>query len=262
MKRKLILQAIILHVIVFTAFAQQGINYKAIINDDNGEPLANSVITIQFTILENGTVNVYQESHNPTTDPNGIIVVNIGEGSIISGNFQTIGWGGNPHFLKTEVDIGEGLNDMGTVEFNAVPYALHAETAKTTSSSTTYSIGLNNALGGYVFYVTPDGKHGVVAETQDQAYIPWYISSHYINCYQYHSTDGKNFTDWRLPNLRELILMHSMKNEIGGFVYSIYWSATESDYHTAYVVDFGSDSPSYTGVEKGMDYGMRAVRSF
>jgi hypothetical protein len=109
------------------ASAQQGINYKAIINNSNGDVLANALVSVQFTILENGTTNVYQESHNPITDDNGIIIVNIGEGTPVSGDFNSIDWGSNPHFLMTEIDIGDGLTDMGTTEFKAVPYALYAE---------------------------------------------------------------------------------------------------------------------------------------
>ena len=99
--------------IVLAATAQQGINYKAIIHDANGDPMANTLVTVQFTILENGTTNVFKESHTPTTDVNGIIIVNIGEGTVISGDFNSIDWGSNPHYLKTEIDAGEGLKDMG-----------------------------------------------------------------------------------------------------------------------------------------------------
>ncbi|MBK9735047.1 MAG: hypothetical protein IPO92_08810 [Saprospiraceae bacterium] len=37
-----------------------------------------------------------------------------------------------------------------------------------TISPTTYSIGLHPELGGYVFWVSSDGKQGLVAETQNQ----------------------------------------------------------------------------------------------
>jgi hypothetical protein len=129
MKTKYVLQTLVLLLAMFTATAQQGINYKAIIHDDNGDPLANATITVQFTILENGTIEVYKESHNPTTDANGILIVNIGEGTPISGSFATIDWGSNSHFLKTEMDSGGGLTDMGMTEFQVVPYSLHAQIA-------------------------------------------------------------------------------------------------------------------------------------
>ncbi len=124
-----ILKTLIFFLFVVAATAQQGINYKALIKDANGDAIANTSVSVQFTIIENGTTDVYSESHNPTTDDNGIVIVNIGEGTLISGDFNTIYWGSNPHFLKTEIDSGDGLTDMGTTEFKAVPYAIHVDTA-------------------------------------------------------------------------------------------------------------------------------------
>jgi hypothetical protein len=127
MKPKYLFQILALLLFTATTHAQQGISYKAIIHDANGDPLSDRNVTIQFTILENGTTNVYQETHNPTSDDNGIIIVNIGEGTLLSGDFNAIYWGGSPHFLKTEIDSGEGMTDMGTTEFKAVPYAFYAQ---------------------------------------------------------------------------------------------------------------------------------------
>lgn len=129
MKTNYIFQTLVMLFFVLTANAQQGINYKAIINDANGDAIVNTEVTILFTILENGTTEVYKETHNPTTDANGIVIVNIGEGAVVSGVFNDIDWGGNPHFLNTQINTGSGLTDMGTTEFKAVPYALHSKTA-------------------------------------------------------------------------------------------------------------------------------------
>ena len=83
-------------------------------------------VAIQFTILEGaGMVDVYQETHTPNTDANGIVVVNIGQG-ITSDNFSAIDWGADNHFLNVKIDTGGGLTDMGTTQFMAVPYALSA----------------------------------------------------------------------------------------------------------------------------------------
>lgn len=134
MKTKFILTLLTMLLFVLTVTAQQGINYKAIIKDNNGDVIASTAITIQFTILEN-TTSVYSETHNPTTDANGIVVVNIGEGTVINGDFNTIDWGSNPHFLNTQIDTGNGLTDMGTTEFKTVPYALVAKTTGSINDS-------------------------------------------------------------------------------------------------------------------------------
>lgn len=53
----------ILQIMVFflfgTTFAQQGINYKAIVKDGSGNVVANDLIQVQFTILQ-GSTSVYQ----------------------------------------------------------------------------------------------------------------------------------------------------------------------------------------------------------
>lgn len=107
----------------FICFAQNGINYKAVIKDDNGNVVANDLIVIQFTILD-GATNVYVETHTPITDDNGTIIINIGEGIPISGTFSTIDWSSMNHFLNVMVNTGGGLQNMGTTAFKTVPYAL------------------------------------------------------------------------------------------------------------------------------------------
>jgi hypothetical protein len=116
-----------------SSFAQQGINYKALIKDDLGNIVANQNVTIRFTIvdaLSGGNIE-NQETHDDVmTDPNGIVIANIGEGaqSLSYGFFNDIDWGNHAHYLRMEIDITGGTNfvDMGTTQFMAVPYALHA----------------------------------------------------------------------------------------------------------------------------------------
>ncbi|MFD2823803.1 tail fiber domain-containing protein [Lacinutrix iliipiscaria] len=108
-------------------FAQDGINYKSIIKDNLGNVIANQTVDVQFTILQGvAQTNVYQETHSPTTDVNGLLVVNIGEGTT-SDVFTDISWGDDDHFLNVQIDTGSGLTDMGTTQFMVVPYALHAK---------------------------------------------------------------------------------------------------------------------------------------
>src|SRR5210317_841078 len=109
--------------------AQQGINYKAQVKDENGNIVKSQSVIIQFTIYQGESLsnNVYQEIHSTTTDSNGIVVVNIGEGTVDSGVFDDINWGLDDHFLNVQIDTGEGLIDMGTTQFMSVPYAKYAD---------------------------------------------------------------------------------------------------------------------------------------
>jgi hypothetical protein len=111
-----------------------------------------------------------------------------------------------------------------------------------------------------VFWLTPDGKHGLVAETQDQGTGSWY-QSHYMVSAGSLSTNGRKFIDWRVPNLYELWLMYSMGSEIGGFNFLVdYWSSTESDSTNAYSVNAKNGGGNYYNKERS--YNVRGVRAF
>jgi len=117
------MRLLLIVLITFTGYSQNGINYKALIKDDNGNAIANQSVTLQLSILENANA-IYQESHDKMTGDNGFVILNIGEGTSSLGDFSTIDWSSNPHFLKVEIDIGDGLVDLGTSQFKTVPYAL------------------------------------------------------------------------------------------------------------------------------------------
>ncbi|PWI29526.1 hypothetical protein DI383_12010 [Flavobacteriaceae bacterium LYZ1037] len=137
--------------ISLSTFAQQGFNYKALIKDNLGNMVANQNITVQFSILEDVAI-VYTETHTPTTDANGLVNLNIGEGTT-SDDFSTINWGSDDHFLNVQINIGSGLTDMGTIQFMSVPYAKFAENSITEINNLTdaktidRSIYLGNGSG-------------------------------------------------------------------------------------------------------------------
>ncbi|WP_179320307.1 hypothetical protein [Winogradskyella helgolandensis] len=127
--KKIIIALVVTLFISVSSFAQQGINYKALIKDDNGNTLINTnIIDVQFTIYEGAALinQVYQETHtNASTDANGILISTIGDGNT-SDVFSDISWGNDEHWLNIQIDIGDGLVDVSTTQFMAVPYALSA----------------------------------------------------------------------------------------------------------------------------------------
>lgn len=139
--------------ITLSVTAQQGINYKALIKDGSGNVIANDLIVVQFTILQGvAETNVYQETFTPTTDANGIVILNIGEGTIVSGVFSDIDWGSDTHALKVEINTGGGLIDMGTTQFKTVPYALSSadnqwfKTGNDIENTNTGKVAVNGSL--------------------------------------------------------------------------------------------------------------------
>ena len=106
------------------SFAQNnlGFNYQASVADAGGNPLANQSIAVRISLLQgsaNGT-EVYREIHNGVnTNANGFFSLIIGKGQVERGNFNTIEWLSNDHFLQVTVNGRE----IGTNQFEAVPYA-------------------------------------------------------------------------------------------------------------------------------------------
>lgn len=123
----------------------------------------------------------------------------------------------------------------------------------------TYTIGLWPELGGYVFRISADGKHGLVAETQDQSPSNWYTAQDIISDPANNSTNGQKFMDWRLPTRYELNEMYSQKVSIGGFS-RFYWSASEFDTSNAWIQDFLDGWQDINN--KNGNYAVRAIRSF
>lgn len=122
---------IIALLITIANFAQgRAINYKAVVKDGSGNLVAGQTIDVRFNILNDASTSVYQETHSPTTDANGIIIVNIGYGNDTTGNFFTIDWESDFYSLQTEIDLEQdGDYDLlESTSFQAVPYALNSAT--------------------------------------------------------------------------------------------------------------------------------------
>ncbi|MFP4846551.1 hypothetical protein [Winogradskyella sp. PE311] len=137
---KNIVTLIIILSISISSFAQTGINYKAVIKDDLGNVVANQNIDIRFTIefndIEFGIITGYREIQNTTTDANGIIVLNIGEGTLLFGSFPENSWY-DESYLITEIDIETDgtFITLPTTIINDVPMAKQARFADTASQA-------------------------------------------------------------------------------------------------------------------------------
>jgi len=143
-------------------FAQdKGFNYKAIITE-NGDIIQNQNVNIRFSILENGTTVVYKESHSLTTDNNGIVITNIGEGTPITNTFSSVNWR-NEQFLKVEIDTnsGSGYTNFGTTALKYAPYAKTAEKLLPTDNIT---IGNNIMQDERLFIESQSVTNGEVVD--------------------------------------------------------------------------------------------------
>ena len=119
------------------AQAPQSIPYQAVLRNSDGSVMSNSSITITFKIHDanaEGTV-VYEETHTTTANAQGLVNLNIGVGTVITGTFSNINWGSGNKFLHVMMNAGNGNVDLGAQQMMSVPYALYA--AQSGSSGTT-----------------------------------------------------------------------------------------------------------------------------
>lgn len=118
-------------------FAQlpQALNYQAVARNANGTLLTNTNIGLQFSILDGGPGGNPQfvETHAVITNQFGLFVVNIGQGTLVSGAFSAVTWYTGSKYLKVEMDATGGSNYTltSTSPLLSVPFALVAERLST-----------------------------------------------------------------------------------------------------------------------------------
>ncbi len=145
---------LILYLLVASAVSAQSpekMSYQAIIRNGSGNLVANTAIGMRISILQTtaaGTA-VYVETQTPTTTASGLVSLEIGSGTVVSGTFAGINWGSDVYFLKTETDLAGGTNYTitGTSQFISVPYALNAKTAQTVTGLADGKLYVGNASG-------------------------------------------------------------------------------------------------------------------
>ncbi len=110
------------------AQAPQKMSYQAVIRNSNNTLITSAPVGMQISVLQgspNGTA-VYVETQTPISNANGLVSLEIGTGTVITGSFAAIDWANGPYYIKTEADPTGGITYTitGTSELMSVPYAL------------------------------------------------------------------------------------------------------------------------------------------
>jgi hypothetical protein len=123
------------------AQAPNGFKFQAVARDADNNAIASENISVRISLRRNnasGNID-YRERHLVTTSDLGVFDLEIGGGTQLSGNFNSVNWANNSYFLQVEMDPNGGSSyvDMGASQLLSVPYALYARESGSGSSGGT-----------------------------------------------------------------------------------------------------------------------------
>jgi hypothetical protein len=133
MKRIISITAALLITLCSWAQSPEKLSYQSVIRNAGNDLVVSTGVGMQISILQ-GSVSgaaVYVETQTPSTNINGLVSIEIGTGTVVSGAFNLIDWSTGPYFIKTETDPAGGTTYTitGTSQLMSVPYALYAKTS-------------------------------------------------------------------------------------------------------------------------------------
>jgi hypothetical protein len=238
----------------------------------NGEYVSNAIIKVKngkdsAESLTNG--NYYLNVDNVTSgDPIILVISAIGYETTTEDLVPTSESNTKNLFLKRDTKVGQHSG----------------------SKSQTFKIKPvlgKNYEGGIIFYIEPDGKHGLIVAEVDQAINASWMIKPITMPERYHSEQdgyfnsenlvadqgvigayaallcrnyrGGNFSDWFLPSIDQLMLLYDKKQIVKNMKSERYWSSTGNGGNATFL-DF-ANKYRYVGYPNER-YRVRAIREF
>lgn len=171
-----ILGSIICNLPTLYAQAPQKMSYQAVIRNVSNVLVVSTPVGMQISILQGSASgsSVYTETQTPTSNANGLVSLEIGTGTVVSGNFATINWANGPYFIKTETDPtgGTTYTITGTSQLSSVPYALFAAGSSNGEAPGT-SIGDMKYWNGTAWTMIPIGTPGQFLQINASTIPTW-----------------------------------------------------------------------------------------
>ena len=163
---------ILLFVGQLSAQSPEGFNYQAVARNSSGVLIATHAVGVKINIHQSSSSGmvVYSETFAPTTNQFGLFTVAIGQGTVVSGSFNTIVWSSGDYWLEVLLDPTGGTSyvSMGAAQLLSVPYAMYANNAGT--SGITGATGPTGPMGptgdtGPIGDMGPTGATGATGAT-------------------------------------------------------------------------------------------------
>ena len=133
-------------------FAQppQRMSYQAVVRSTDNQLVLNRSVRMRISLLAD-SMNAsasYVETHQVTTNALGVVHLEIGGGTVLSGSFTAIPWSRGKVFIKTETDPSGGSTYtlVSTTQLMSVPYALYSGDVPVSKNGDTVTIGKSRLI--------------------------------------------------------------------------------------------------------------------
>lgn len=148
-------------------------SYQAVLRASDYSLVSDSNVSLKVLIRQDspdGPV-IFEETHQTTTNANGLVSLEIGSGSADIGSFSDIAWESGTYYVETQTDVTGGSNYsiIGVSQLLSVPYALHAKSADTITGSVTVARALVIDFTESRSVLSSD-IHNTIACTRDAIY--------------------------------------------------------------------------------------------
>lgn len=280
--------------------------YNTLILSNSKLLLKNANLGIKASIYkgsENGEL-IYAETLTGKTNAKANLQIDIGVGYVVAGKYSNFDVSGGPYFIKLEVDPTGGSNY--SISFTR-PFV---NQAKGVQANYRFTLGSKVIVkryvgelygGGIIFNLYKDSlgnEHGLIASLHDLSNAAkWGLQG--IDFYGFKNASSgventkamiKNgaepgtaaklcekynaggFKDWYLPALKELMLLHEVKDKIDeildkdkdpktkGLEKKHYWTSTGYSASTSWFYSFFNGGATNYG--KNFVFNVRAIRAF
>ena len=205
--------------------SSNGISYQGVARDAQGGILSNQPISVIFRIVDNpqGEGQLYQETHNVTTDSYGLFNLSVGSGEQEQYSYSEIQWGSYDYCgLAVSIDFNnDGVYaEMGVMKMEDVPTAKWAKKSEQADyAEYSGNAGLAN-MASYANNASGD-LLDIITELQEQVASLQInnannnnvellqtieIQSDQITQLQNQINDLYNALDWAMPQLNGLTI--------------------------------------------------------
>jgi hypothetical protein len=128
--KKQIVFIILFQSLFILAQAPQKMSYQAVIRNNANVLVTDHAVGMKISVLQGSTSGtaVYAETQTPTANANGLVSLEIGSGTPVTGTLASVNWANGPYYIQTEIDPTGGTNYTltGAYQLLSVPFALYA----------------------------------------------------------------------------------------------------------------------------------------